>query len=238
MKKVKDSIRMVRLFFRLVYEMLKNYPHLNDDLEHNFQICRNICLKIMRSAKIQLETLSKECIPDGEPFLVVSNHRCFFDVLFLISSIERPVRFVAAKELLSYPILRKYLRALQCVMIDRSTKDFTKIKESIVQIRDTLRDTNLVLFPEGQCSYYDPRMRRFKKGGFAGVAAADACVVPAFIHIDKMRNIGRWMIPNGTVTVGFDEGFYPHEVSDKKNPAGELAAYAMERVQKIQGEIS
>lgn len=238
MKKVKDITRMVRLFFRLVYEMLRNYPRLNGNLDNNFQICRTICQKIMRSAKIQLEVLWKECVPDGEPFLVVSNHRCFFDVLFLISSVDHPVRFVAAKELLSYPILRKYLKALQCVMIDRYTKDLTKIRESIVQIRDTLQDTNLVLFPEGQCSYYDPQMHRFKKGGFAGVAAADAQVVPAFIHIDEMRNIGRWMIPKGTVTVGFGDGFYPHEVSDKKNPAGELAAYAMERVQAIQEKIS
>ena len=40
MKRFKDVVRMVRLFYRLVFEMLKNYRRLNDDLDNNFEIGR------------------------------------------------------------------------------------------------------------------------------------------------------------------------------------------------------
>ena len=41
MKKIRDCVRMICLFIRLVFEMLRNYPALNDDLKNNFLICKN-----------------------------------------------------------------------------------------------------------------------------------------------------------------------------------------------------
>lgn len=229
---------MVRLFFRLVYEMLKNYPHLNDDLENNFYICKRICKKVLRSAKIQVDIRGKQYVPDTEHFLIASNHRCFFDVVFLISALERPVCFAAAKELLSYPILNKYLEALHCVMIDRKINDFEKVKENICQIRDTLKKDNLVLFPEGQCSYYDKRIRKFKRGGFIGAILDDVRILPVYIHIEQMANIGKWMIPKKKITVSFAQSFHPSEVSEKEKKAGEVAAYTKKKVLRLQSVFS
>lgn len=234
MKKARDAFRMVRLFIRLVYEMLKNYFSLNDDLQNNFLICKKICQRVVRSARIQLKVQDFEKLGQHEPFLLVSNHRCFFDVVFLLAVVERPIRFVAAKELLSYPVLRKYLNSIQCVTLDRSTKKISKIKKSVTDIKSALTTGNLVLFPEGECSYYDKRMKRFKKGGFMGVSELGTRIIPTFIYIDKIQNIGRWMIPQGEVSIIFGEGFYPDEIPKGRNMAGELAVYSQKKVMELQ----
>ena len=88
MKMIGNGLRLIRVFFRLVFEMIRNYKKLNNDPDHNFLICKEICQKIVESAKIQLEIVQKEALPKLENFLLVSNHRCFFDVVFLLAAIE------------------------------------------------------------------------------------------------------------------------------------------------------
>lgn len=128
MKMIGNGLRLIRVFFRLVFEMIRNYKKLNNDPDHNFLICKEICQKIVESAKIQLEIVQKEALPKLENFLLVSNHRCFFDVVFLLAAIEDTISFVAAKELWHYPILSRYLDSIGCVALERGAKKMETIK--------------------------------------------------------------------------------------------------------------
>ena len=58
MKMIGNGLRLIRVFFRLVFEMIRNYKKLNNDPDHNFLICKEICQKIVESAKIQLEIIT------------------------------------------------------------------------------------------------------------------------------------------------------------------------------------
>lgn len=234
MKRFKDVVRMVRLFYRLVFEMLKNYRRLNDDLDNNFAICKKICNKIIRSAKIRLNTYGCENLPRDNKFLLVSNHRCFFDVVFLIAAIEETVSFVAAKELWKYPVLRKYLSSIACVPLDRCAQGTQELKHSILSMRSALETGNLVLFPEGECSYHSFQIRKFKKGGFLDISSMKQCIVPVFLQMDKLKNIGRWMIPQGEVGFHVGSSFTPEDIGAKRNTAREIAAYAQKRVLLLQ----
>lgn len=234
MRKIKHACFLVHIFLRLVFLMIKNYFSLNDDLQNNFMICKKICRNIVHCAKIKLVVHDFEELGKEEPFLLVSNHRCFFDVVFLLAAVTRPIRFVAAKELLSYPILRKYLASLECVTLDRSTRNLSKIRKEVADMKTALGSGNLVLFPEGECSYYDRHMKPFKKGGFVGVADLGARIVPTFIHLHEIQNIGRFMIPRGEVGVYFGEGFFPAEALEGKITAGVLASYSQDKVLTLQ----
>lgn len=233
MKKIKNGLKMIGLFFRLVFEMIKNYPALNDDMENNYFICQKICRKILHSAHIQLNLYGTEYVKQKKPFLLVSNHRCFFDVVVLMAAVETPISFVAARELFSYPILRKYLSSMRCVMLDRYTEDLAQIKKNVNDMGRALKERSVALFPEGECSYHDPEMKKFKKGGFVVVSRVKAFVVPAFIQIASIHNIGRWMIPQGEVAVWFGKGFYPEEAAGKRVQGAELASYTQERVKEL-----
>lgn len=225
---------MIRLFLRLVFEMIRNYPFLNHDREHNFMICQKICRKIVKSAKIKLQIYHPENVPKDESFLLVSNHRCFFDVVFLLASIEEVVSFVAAKELWRYPILRKYLDSIGCVALDRYNQEKQKLRESILSMRAALESGNLVLFPEGECSYHDTHMKKFKKGGFVGITNRDQRIVPVFLKMDALSNIGHWMIPQGTVSVMVGSNFTPADIQGRRTTAGGIAAYAQQCVAQLQ----
>lgn len=71
MKKIRSWLKMIRLFFCLAYEMTANYFRLTEDLTHNYEICRRICRKIVKSAHIFLDIEGKENIPEEENFLIV-----------------------------------------------------------------------------------------------------------------------------------------------------------------------
>ena len=180
MKMIGNGLRLIRVFFRLVFEMIRNYKKLNNDPDHNFLICKEICQKIVESAKIQLEIVQKEALPKLENFLLVSNHRCFFDVVFLLAAIEDTISFVAAKELWHYPILSRYLDSIGCVALERGAKKTETIKSNIVSMHQALAKGNLVLFPEGECSYYDEQTHKFRKGGFIGLDAKQP-IVPVYM---------------------------------------------------------
>lgn len=238
--KIKKVLHLVHVFLVLVFQMLKNYPRLNCDLEHNFIICKMICRKVLRSAGVQLADVQNENLPDTS-FLLVSNHRCFFDVVILLAVVDKPVRFVAAKELYHYPVLRRYLDSIQCIPIERYTKDFTKIKESIDEISRALERSNLVLFPEGECSYGEEQVGTFKKGGFMGIVRKNVWIVPCFLWIQKFENVGRWMIPTGEVKAVVGEGFYPKEAVEDSSPrvqSVQLANYARKRVCELKQKYS
>lgn len=238
MKKIRGFIRMVRVFIRLVCEMIRNYPFLNDDLTNNFYICKKICRKVIRTAGIRFFVEGSENLYEEKPFLLVSNHRCFFDVVFLIAGLDKPVSFVAAKELFSYPVLRRYLESVRCVMLDRYTQDLSVIRDGVSNMKSALAGGNLVLFPEGECSYYGTQVKKFKKGGFVGVSEIGAPVIPAFIHIGEMQNIGRWMIPQGKVKLTIGEGFYPAHLFSGRIKATQLAEYTRSRVLELQEHTS
>jgi len=228
-----NYLKMIRLFFRLLFEMIVNYFRLNKDIEHNFYIIQKICKKIVKAGKIDLNIQKKEEIPSQERFLIVSNHRCFFDVVFLIATIDRPISFVAAKELWSYPILRRYLDAIDCMALDRYAEDLKQLKNNIKRMKDAIMSRNIVLFPEGECSYYSTEMKPFKKGGFMGIVQLDIRIVPVFLEIGSMHSIGRWMIPDKEVNIFVGESFVPKDVNSENLKAAELARYAQEKVSDL-----
>ncbi|MCH5265898.1 MAG: 1-acyl-sn-glycerol-3-phosphate acyltransferase [Lachnospiraceae bacterium] len=237
--KIKKGLRLIRILFLLIFQLIKNYPMLNQNLEHNFIICKRICQKILRAAGVHLAASGNENLPDT-PFLLVSNHRCFFDVVILLAVVDKPIRFVAAKELYRYPFLRKYLASIQCVPIERYTRDFSKIKGSIGEISRALEKSNLVLFPEGECSYGKKKMSSFKRGGFMGVTGKDIWIVPCFLHINSFEHVGRWMIPDGEVRVVMGKAFRPEEAENENvsgAPSGALAVYARKQVRRLQEEV-
>ena len=205
MKMIGNGLRLIRVFFRLVFEMIRNYKKLNNDPDHNFLICKEICQKIVESAKIQLEIVQKEALPKLENFLLVSNH------------------------LWHYPILSRYLDSIGCVALERGAKKPETIKNNIVSMHQALAKGNLVLFPEGECSYYDEQMHKFRKGGFIGLDAKQP-IVPVYMKPERLSSIGRWIVPKGRVAVFIGSFFTPSEVEKGTPTAAKIADMARDEI--------
>lgn len=87
--------------------------------------------------------------PPEPPFLLVSNHLSYVDVLVLASRL--PARFVAKAEVRRWPLLGPLCRGFGTLFIDRS--DRRDIPRLLAEIERALgRGEGVVLFPEGTSS--------------------------------------------------------------------------------------
>ena len=61
-----------------------------------------------------------ENIPSDRPVLFVGNHRGFFDVIISYTYIKGRAAYVAKKEIIKVPILRRWVTNIRCILLDRS----------------------------------------------------------------------------------------------------------------------
>ncbi|MBO5529893.1 MAG: 1-acyl-sn-glycerol-3-phosphate acyltransferase [Bacilli bacterium] len=206
----------------------KNLVH-NDPI-HDYKVSQNVSEDIIKSAKIDFEIQGKENVESSDPILVTSNHVGFFDIAALCYSIDKPLPFAAAKELIDNRIINQYIEAIGSVLIDRKTEDLKIMKKQLEDMEKAISTRGLILFPEGECSYGEGDIKEFKKGGFIAAKKHDTLIVPTYIDYKDFKRIGRLIVPKKGVKVIFGESFKPSEITDKKMSAQELANYTRKKV--------
>ena len=100
------------------------------------------------------------------PFIIVSNHTSYLDI-FLLPSIlpNHPFAFLGKAEILKYPIVRTYFKALN---IPVYRKDKSKAGQALGQAKKAMEGGwSIVIFPEGTIpEEHIPQMYPFKNGAF------------------------------------------------------------------------
>lgn len=223
-----DNYKVIKLFITLVKNLYINKKLLNDDLVNNYKVAKEACSNTLYKTGLSINVVGIDNIPLDGPILVAPNHISFFDIILLVSVIDRELPFAAARELTKYPLLRDYIKALKCVLIDRDTKDITVVKEQIKNMGDSIKSTGLIVFPEGECSY-NQDVYEFKKGSFLRVK--DAKIVPTYINMPNIKKLGRWVIPTSDVDIVFGNSFSTNDVPCK-NAEG-LANYTRDKVLEL-----
>lgn len=224
------------LWVNLVGEMLKNRFKLNDDINNNCMICREICKKVICSSGIDVVTKGIENIPVNESVLIASNHRSFFDIIIFLATINGEMRFAADKQLYSYPILRKYIKSIDCVSVNRKEEKLSEIKIIINEMTNKLKNNLLIVFPEGKCNYFENEINKFEKGAFISAYNCNSFIVPTYICVNKYEKIGRWVIPVDKVGVTFGMPYKAVDISEKigKN---KIADYTRDCVLNIKNNL-
>ena len=228
----------INMLTSLIIDLKKNEKRLNDDKINNYFVCQEVCKKLVESSNYSLNVYGKENIITDDNILITSNHNSFYDIFTLVSIIDKPMPFAAAKELMKYPVLNKYIKAIGCILIDRQTEDLKLMKKQLQDMEEALKNGSLILFPEGECSYneYD-EIKDFKKGGFMAASKYDIKIVPTYIKSDNMKNIGKWYVPNEDIEVIFGEGYTPTEIFGKKPSAKRLSEYTKDQILKLKRSI-
>ncbi|MGO9558020.1 MAG: HAD-IB family hydrolase [Acidimicrobiales bacterium] len=130
-------------------------------------------------ARFDLEGV--ELIPDDGPFILVSNHRSYFDVAALavvIARRGRPVRFLGKKELFDAPIVGQMARALGGIPVERAgaAADSLVAAERVLEAGEGLAILPQGTIPRGK-AFFDPELRG-KTGAARLAARTGAQVVP------------------------------------------------------------
>jgi 1-acyl-sn-glycerol-3-phosphate acyltransferase len=104
---------------------------------------RAVCRALLRLLRFEVRVSGP---PPRAPYLLVSNHLSYLDVIVLASRL--PARFVAKKEVRSWPLLGPMCKGFGTIFIDRS--DRRDIPRVLAEIERSLaRGEGVILFPEG-----------------------------------------------------------------------------------------
>jgi acyl-[acyl-carrier-protein]-phospholipid O-acyltransferase/long-chain-fatty-acid--[acyl-carrier-protein] ligase len=98
----------------------------------------------------RVKVLGRDNFPDKTGALLVCNHMSFVDVLLLIASTDRPIRFLMYKGIYDKKWLKPFARAMKAIPISSEQRPREMIR-SLRTASDALRDDEIVcIFAEGQ----------------------------------------------------------------------------------------
>ena len=155
-----------------------------------------------------------EHIPHQGPVLLAANHRSYFDVAAIgvvAARLNRPVRFMAKRELFDAPVVGQLARALGGIMVDRESRTSEPMRQAAAALR---AGELVIVLPQGTIprgkAFFDPVL--VGKTGAARLAAeTGATLVPLGVwgteevwprnaKVPNMTNLLH--PPTVTVTVG------------------------------------
>jgi 1-acyl-sn-glycerol-3-phosphate acyltransferase len=118
-------------------------------------------------------------LPDSNNICFISNHQGIADIPIIAGYIPKTTGFIAKKELGRIPFLNIWMKAMNCVLIDRSSarSSIKTIERAVKQIG---RGHAMVIFPEGTRSR-NREMKNFKPGSFKLATGANTFAVPITI---------------------------------------------------------
>jgi 1-acyl-sn-glycerol-3-phosphate acyltransferase len=134
---------------------------------------------VINTVGAKVEIVGKEKLPK-ENCLFVANHQGYLDIPVFLAKMDRPLGFIAKKQLEKAPILSGWMKGLKCVFMDRDN-----IREAIKSINEGIEilksGHSIVIFPEGTRSK-SSNIGEFKKGSVKLAIKAGVPIVPVSIN--------------------------------------------------------
>lgn len=119
-------------------------------------------------------------IDNDEGLVICANHKSNLDPITLAVIIDRPIHFMAKKELFEIPILSKIVSWLHAFPVDRDSSDIKSLKNAIRLIKT---GNILGIFIEGtRVKSYDPN--NAKSGPILIANMSKSGVLPVYIESD------------------------------------------------------
>ena len=171
-----------------------------------FLISKNVWAKtICKIVRIKIRASNIQLLKDQtEPIIFCANHQSNFDIIALFATIDRPIYFIAKKELKKIPFLGWYMQLSGMIFIDRSDR-----KSAIESMNEAgkliLGGRNVITFPEGKRSK-NGEIKAFKKGSFYIAKENNINIIPIAIHgANSINKPGSFQLHKGEIKVNFGQ---------------------------------
>lgn len=182
----------------------------------------------------RIRVMGRDNIPEKGGALFVCNHMSFVDVLLLIASTDRPIRFVMFKGIYDLPVIKPFARMMGAIPISSELRPRDMIR-SLRTASDAIRNGEIVcVFAEGQITRTG-QLLPFRRGMERIMKGVDAPIIPISLHgvwgsvfsFERGRFV--WKMPQRIP--------YPVTVSFGTPLAPTTAAFEVRRaVQELQAE--
>ena len=192
---------------------------------------------ILKVAGVQVTVKGEENIPKDQAVLYVGNHRSYFDILVGYTTVPGLMGFVAKKEMLGYPLLRSWMKNVNCLFLDRENlkEGLKTILEGIEHVKSGI---SVWIFPEGTRNRNEDirELLPFKEGSLKIAEKSGCPVVPvAMVGTAEVFEKHMPFIRSSKVTVFYGKPFYIKELSpeDRKHSG----AYTREVIRNMLLEL-
>ena len=159
----------------------------------------------------RIRVIGRDNIPEKGGALFVSNHMSFVDVLLLLASTDRPIRFLMYKPIYDVAIIKPFARMMGAIPISSEFRPRDMIR-SLRTASDAIHNGEIVcIFAEGQITRTG-QMLPFRRGMERIMKGIDAPIVPVSLYgvwgsiFSFERNRFLWKVPQRIpypVTVSF-----------------------------------
>jgi acyl-[acyl-carrier-protein]-phospholipid O-acyltransferase/long-chain-fatty-acid--[acyl-carrier-protein] ligase len=186
----------------------------------------------------RVKVLGRDNFPDKTGALLVCNHMSFVDVLLLIASTDRPIRFLMYKGIYDNKLIKPFAKAMKAIPISSEQRPREMIR-SLRTASDALRDDEIVcIFAEGQITRTG-QLLPFRRGLERIMKGVDVPIIP--VNLDGVWGSifsfaqGRflWKIPRRIpypVTVSFGQPMPPSSTAlEVRRAVQELQAEAFQQ---------
>jgi acyl-[acyl-carrier-protein]-phospholipid O-acyltransferase/long-chain-fatty-acid--[acyl-carrier-protein] ligase len=142
-----------------------------------------LVLFLLTHSIYRLKVIGRTHVPEKGGALLVPNHVSFADGLFLIASLDRPIRFLVDSSFFARPVLGRVLRWLQAIPIS-SEGGPRSILRALREAGKHLDEGNLVcIFAEGQITRTG-MLNPFRRGLERIVKGRQVPIIP--VHLDRV----------------------------------------------------
>lgn len=171
---------LIKLYIRqFKFENLKKKMSKEEIDFYSYKEVSNLARTLVEKTGSKVNVVGAENIPEGS-CVFVGNHQGNFDILVMLGYIDKPMGFIAKKELEKLPAVNYWMKQIHCVFMDRDdARDSVRsILEGIENIRNGY---SMVIYPEGTRSQ-GPQIGEFKKGAMKLATKSGAPIVPVTIN--------------------------------------------------------
>lgn len=186
---------------------------------------------ILAMAGVKVKVKGLENIPK-EAVLFVGNHRSFFDIPVIYSTVPLQTGFVSKMQVKKVPFLSWWMTCINCLFLDR--QDVKQALQMILAGIELIKNgTSVCIMPEGTRNYED-EMLPFKEGSFKMAEKTGCPIVPiAMWKNDDIFEAQFPWIKAKTVTVFYGEPIRIGELSkEEKKRVGVLVRGRIEEMLK------
>lgn len=166
---------------------------------------QKIWVKLLLGAnRIRLQASGLENLQVKESYILVSNHASILDIPALIAVCPFPVRFLAKKSLIWFPVFGWFLYLSKHILIDRESASsaLKSLKKAAVILK---KGISIIIFPEGTRTP-DGEVKEFKRGAFLLAQHSKFPIVPISITGSfQMLPRHGWCFWPGTILIHFDK---------------------------------
>jgi acyl-[acyl-carrier-protein]-phospholipid O-acyltransferase / long-chain-fatty-acid--[acyl-carrier-protein] ligase len=129
----------------------------------------------------RIKVLGRDNVPEKGGALFVSNHMSFVDVLLLMASTDRPIRFLMYQGIYDLPFVKPFARMLRAIPISSELRPRDMIR-SLRTASEAIREGEIVcIFAEGQITRTG-QMLPFRRGMERIIKGMEAPIVPVSLH--------------------------------------------------------